>query len=270
MNRLQKKCVIATVGFHLLLLLLLIVGPAFFAPRPKADDLQVLDVIPANLIDAAYSSGVANAAPPPPAPVTPPTPPTPPPPVPVVVPPRPEPEPVKPVREVVKPELKPVEPVVKPAEHKITLKPVVRTAPKSSPTTATDPKANARAAAARSILRSLKSNLTSSTTVDMPGTSSVAYASYASAVRSIYDEAWTLPDHIANDEENTKVSITIASDGTVITAHIVTPSGDANVDASVQRALERVKFIAPFPEGTTDKERTYVINFNPKSKKMLE
>ena len=69
MNRLQKKCVIATAGVHLLLLLILIVGPAFFYSKPKADDLQVLDVIPANLIDAAFNSGVANATPPPPAPV---------------------------------------------------------------------------------------------------------------------------------------------------------------------------------------------------------
>ena len=145
MNRLQKKCLIATVGVHLLLLLILIVGPAFFAPRPKADDLQVLDVIPANLIDAAFSSGVANAAPPPPAPVTPPTPPTPPPPVPVVVPPAPVPEPVKPVRNVEKPDLKPVEPVAKPPDHKIILKPVVRNAPKNT-TAAADPKASSNLA----------------------------------------------------------------------------------------------------------------------------
>ena len=69
MNRLQKKCVIATAGVHLLLLVILIVGPAFFEPRPKADDMQVLDVIPANLIDAAFNSGVRDAQPPPPAPV---------------------------------------------------------------------------------------------------------------------------------------------------------------------------------------------------------
>ena len=66
MNRLQKKCAIATAGFHLLLLVILIVGPGFFAPKPKADDLQILDVIPANLIDAAFNSGVRNAQPPPP------------------------------------------------------------------------------------------------------------------------------------------------------------------------------------------------------------
>ena len=73
MNRLQKKCVIITVGIHLLLLLILMVGPAFFYSKPKADDLPVLDVIPANLIDASFNSGVANAQPPPPAPVTPPS-----------------------------------------------------------------------------------------------------------------------------------------------------------------------------------------------------
>ena len=78
MNRLQKKCVIATTGVHLLLIVILFVGPAFFYSKPKADDLQVLDVIPANLIDAPFNSGVANAAPPPPAPAAPPQPPPPP------------------------------------------------------------------------------------------------------------------------------------------------------------------------------------------------
>ena len=86
MNRLQKKCVLATAGVHLLLFVILLVGPAFFQPRPKADDLNVLDVIPANLIDAQFTSGVRNAQPPAPTPVvTPPTPqpqPTPPPPKP--------------------------------------------------------------------------------------------------------------------------------------------------------------------------------------------
>src|SRR5471032_2437372 len=75
MNRLQKKCVIATAGLHLLLLVILFVGPAFFNSKPKVDDSQVLDMIPANLIDAAFNSGVKGAQPPPPTPiVTPPQP----------------------------------------------------------------------------------------------------------------------------------------------------------------------------------------------------
>jgi len=271
MNRLQKKCIIATAGIHLLLLLILFVGPAFFYSKPKADDLQVLDVIPANLVDAAFSSGVANATPPPPAPVTPPAPPTPvvhaapPPPVP----PAPtlterlekyfKPEPVKPA---------PEKPVIETHKILVSTKLVTRTSPKDTPTP-DNSQQQRQARAIRNALRNLKSNLATSTTVDMPGNSSVAYANYAAAVKSIYEQAWILPNDVS-DNANTKVSVTIASDGTVITARIVDPSGDAGLDASVQRTLDRVKFIAPFPEGATDKERTYVINFNPQVKRLLE
>ena len=70
MNRLQKKCVFGTVGIHLLLLTILLVGPAFFNREPKLDNSQILDMIPANLVDAAVNTGVQDAHPPAPAPVT--------------------------------------------------------------------------------------------------------------------------------------------------------------------------------------------------------
>jgi protein TonB len=268
MNRLQKKCILATAGIHLLLLVILLVGPAFFEPRPKPDDSQVLDVIPANLIDAQFTSGVRNAQPPPPTPVeTPPAPqpqPTPPPPKPV--------EPVPTLTERLETMFKTEPP--KPAPEKIQphkiqpdLKPVVHNAPKN----VKDDSAQ-RALALRNAIRSLKKNFSPSTTVDMPGNSSVAYANYASAVKSIYDQAWAqVPlDTVANEDENVKARITIASDGTVISARIIDSSGDAALDASVQKTLERVTFIAPFPEGTADKQRIYTINFNPQLRKMLE
>ena len=122
MNRLQKKCVIVTAGVHLLLLLILIVGPAFFSPKPKEDDLQVLDVIPANLIDANASSGVANAQLPPPEPV--------------VRPPEPEPAKVEPPKPVIKDPEKSLTPPDKPKEVRkpeISKKLVVRTTPKAAP-----------------------------------------------------------------------------------------------------------------------------------------
>lgn len=278
MNRLQKKCVLATAGVHLLLLVILLVGPAFFRPRPKADDMAVLDVIPANLVDAAVNSGVRNAQPPP-APVV-----TPPQPQPQPAPPPPtfaqrveqifKPEPAKPVRETVKPDLTPVEKPAKSKPHKIQVNTqlVTRNGPKNSVNTPRNPVNNndaRRAAALRNAVRNLKENFSPGTTIDMPGNSTAAYANYADVVKSIYEQAWRPPDNAENDEAITKVSVTIASDGTVISARIVTPSGDAGVDASVQRTLERVQFIAPFPEGTTDKERTYIINFNLKAKRML-
>jgi TonB family protein len=279
MNRLQKKCVIATAGFHLLLLLVLVFGSAFFSPRPKPDDTQLLDVIPSNLIDAAFSSGVRNATPPAPAPVVqpapqpaPPTPavqpaPTPPAPKAVVTPP---PTISERLENFFKPE--PAKPTPTPAEaqpHKIQINTqlVTRTAPKNSPA-ADNSQQTARAI--NNAIRNLKKNLSPGTTIDMPGDSTVAYANYASVVKSIYDQAWSLPDSIANDDENVKVTVTIASDGTVISARIIERAGDAPVDASVQRTLDRVSFIAPFPEGATEKERSYTINFNPKAKRTLE
>jgi protein TonB len=278
MNRLQKKCAIATTGFHLLLLTILIVGPAFFNPQPKPDDTQLLDVIPANLIDAAFNSGVRNATPPAPAPVVVPQPPAPP--TPTVQPPPPVPKPVVPptptlmdrVEKYFKPEpVKPapdLTPVVKPAKsepHKIqpNLTPTVRTAPKNNPTPDTTQRDTR---ALNTTLKNLRKNLSSPTEVTLPGDSTVAYANYASFVKSVYDAAWTLPDTIAGDE-NITVRVTIASDGTVLSARIIERSGDAPVDASVQRALDRVTFVAAFPEGSSDKQRTYTINFNPQIKK---
>lgn len=276
MNRLQKKCVLATAGFHLLLLVILLVGPAFFWSREKPDDTPVLDVIPANLIDAA-TTGVRVAQPPPPAPaVVPPQPtpaPPPPTPTPVVVPPDPEPapvpdkvKPVKPIKETVKPDLTPV---LKPSVTKpqINLKLTERTVTKttSTPTPATPDNSKA----VKSLLRSLRSNLSSATTVEMPGNSSAAAANYAQVVKSYYEQAWTPPDDTASDDANIKVRVTIASDGTVISARVIAPSGDASVDRSVRSTLERVPNLPPFPSGTTDKERTYIINFNLKSKRLL-
>jgi TonB family protein len=278
MNRLQKKCAVATAGVHLLLIVILFVGPAFFYSKPKADDLQVLDVIPANLIDAAFNSGVANAAPPPPAPVAPPTP--------VVTPPAPAPtpekaekaEPVKPPDKLPPDDLKPVVKTAKvePRKSQINTQLVTRVAPRDAAAAAARAEAQAearaqqrRAQAVRSALRDLKGNLTSATVVDAPGSGSAAYANYRDVVGSIYYAAWTPPEDAANDDAITKVSVTIASDGTVVTARIVTPSGDAGVDNSIQRALDRVTFIAPFPEGAKEKERIFIIKFNLKAKRML-
>ena len=263
MNRLQKKCAIATAGIHLLLLTILIVGPAFFKPQPKPDDTQLLNVIPANLIDAAFNSGVRNATPPAPTPtpvVTPP-PPQPAPPTPTVQPPPPVPRPVVP------PPPPDLTPVVKPAKiepHKIqpNLTPTVRPAPKNPAPDITQRETRALNTA----LKNLRKNLSSPTEVTLPGDSTVAYANYASVVKSVYDAAWTLPDTIAGDE-NITVKVPIASDGTVLSARIIERSGDAPVDASVQRALDRVSYVAPFPEGSSDKQRTYTINFNPQIKK---
>ncbi len=282
MTRLQKKCLIAAAGTHLLAVVAVLCS-GFITSKPKPDDSQVLDVIPATLIDAAFNSGVKNAQPPPPAPMVKPPEPQP---QPTPEPPKPEVKPVEPVTppeknqpEDLKPAEKPETEKPKPKEHVIKpdLTPVVRKKTVEDKSAAETERAakeakrvrDARLKAIRDAARAIEKNASSSTTVDMPGDSTVAYANYASIVKSVYTQAWIPPTDTASDDANVKVSVTIANDGRVINAHIVGWSDDASVDRSVQNTLDRVREIAPFPDGSTDKERTYIINFNLKAKRML-
>ena len=270
MNRLQKKCFIATVSIHLLLVLILIVGPGFFAPKPKPDELPVLDVIPANLIDAAFNSGVRDASPPPPTPA-----PAPPLPQPVVAqPPPPKPETPEPVKEIVKA----LTPVPKPEEKpkiQINTQLVTRTTPKNTtPTTTQDDsrrQQQLRQQAFQNAVRSLKANFKPGTVIDLPGTGSgPSYASYRQVLASVYYQAWEMPNDANANDETVLVSVTVARDGTVISSRILTPSGNATVDRSVQTTLDRVQFIAPFPDGMNEEQHTFQINFEPKIKKTTE
>ena len=290
MNRLQKKCLIATTGFHLFLIAILFVGPGFFAEKPRPDDTQLLKVIPSTTVDDALNLGVKNPPPPPapqiikppepqPQPTTPP--PTPEPPKPMV-----KPEPVKPVEPVKPPdkltpeELAPaVKPTPKPPQHKyqVDMNPVVRPKPKVNPAQNSDDsqaqesrkEQQRRLKAIADAATVIQKNASSSTKIEMQGDSSESKADYASVVKSIYEQAWIPPEDTASDDANTKVSVTLARDGTVISSRIIEASADARVDASVRRTLDQVTFVRPFPDGSTDKERTFIINFNLKAKRML-
>ena len=285
MTRLQKKCLIAAAGTHLLVVVVVLCS-GFITSQPKQDDTQVLEMLPSVVMDNVLNSGSKNAPTPPPTPIIKPPEPTPPipdPPKPEVKPPpqpKPEPEPVKlpdPVKPVDNPEI-PIPKPPKKHEVKVDLKPVVRDN-KQAAQEATEAAKKAaleekklrdqRLKAFQNAARSIKENSSKATVVDAsPGTGSVSYANYASVVKSRYDGAWTPPDDMASDDVTTKVSVTISRDGTVVSARIIGRSGEARVDASVQRALDRVDFIAPFPEGAKEKERTFIINFNPQARRL--
>ncbi len=286
MTRLQKKCLIAAAGTHLLVVVVVLCS-GFIASKPKPDDTQVLDVIPANVLDNVLNTGSKTApTPPPQIPVVKPV--DPPPPIPDPPKPTPPPEPVKHVEPVKPPE--PVKPVKDP---EISIPPPKPPKPhvikvNKDLVTVDNKQAQQEAAAAaekaalaekklrdqklkaiRDIARNVKENSSKPTVVDAsPGTASVSYANYASVVKSRYDGAWTPPDDMASDDVTTKVSVTISRDGTVVSSRIIGRSGEARVDASVQRALDRVDFIAPFPEGAKEKERTFIINFNPQARRL--
>lgn len=298
MSRLQKKCFIAASGMHLLLVVILLVGPAFLAAHTKKaedKDFKIMDVIPGKLIDEAFSGGgKLNATPPAPAP---------PPPAPQVTPPAPPktllqkiekvftPEPPKPEKAAPeKPEADPLalRKVIKTAPSKskddAPLKKVIRTAKATtskttSKQTAEDSEADARAqqraaakaraAAFSKSLGRLNSNLSTGVDVDIPGPGGAAYANYADALASEYYRAWILPDEASDDNASVKVKVTLSRDGSIVSARVVHASGNASLDRSVERALNRVKSFEPFPEGAKDAARTFFFEFQPKFRKLI-
>ncbi|HUA64430.1 MAG TPA: energy transducer TonB [Alphaproteobacteria bacterium] len=287
MNRLQKKCVIGTAGIHLLLLTILIFGPAFFNRQPKTDD-TVLDVIPANLVDAALNSGVRDAQAPQPTPqpaVIPPSMLQPPPPLPApapraVQPPAPAPMPSPSLLEAFKeyfshtkptstvtPDMKRVERAEKSHDDNIKVDLTKRT----TITHKSHPDNTANTKAISSELNSLKNSLSSGTHIDVPGNGAAAMANYATVVRSVYLRAFSanLTDGISG-KNHVLVKVTIARDGTVISSSITSPSGDSALDDAVQHTLNQVTFIAPFPDGATEDQRSYPLNFDPQAARELQ
>ena len=287
MTRLQKKCLIAAAGTHLLVVVVVLCS-GFITSQPKQDDTQVLEMLPPDVMFNVLNSGSKSAPTPPPTPIIKPPEPTPPipdPPKPEIKPqpqPKPEPEPVKlpdPVKPVKDPEIS-IPPPKPPKKHEVKVdKTVVTVDNKQAQKEAAEATKKAERDAERqrqktldaihSAARSIKDNTSARTTVEMPGTGSVSYANYASYVKTVYEAGWTPPDDTASDDANVKVSVTISRDGRVTASRIINPSGDRRVDASVQRTLDRIDFIREFPDGAKEKEKTFIINFNLKAKRML-
>jgi TonB family protein len=286
MKRLQQKCFVASAGFHSLLLVILLIGPAFLAPKSKPDNRPPLDVIPSKLIDGIFSGGGRpDGSPPAYAPPVPPAPP--------VQKPAPQPEPVKerapqpppePIRSQApdpnaleqKPDRKSRLPDV---PTKLVVRPKQTSKDTSTSTTPSAEEVEARKVAERNArfadavgasVRALRSDLKPGLSKDPigPGGGGEVYGPYDDAVRSIYWHAWVAPTDTEADTAVVLATVTIASDGNVLSAHITKPCGDASVNRSIQRALDSVTYIAPFPAGAKDKQRTYPLKFDLKAKRL--
>ena len=288
MNRLQKKCLIASTGCHLLLGLILLIGPAFLSSNPKPENVPVIEFLPMITSDsAAAGGGDPKGGLPPPTPIVQPIPPTPTPPAPVPVgdkTPKP-PEPVKKpkVEEVTPPKDKVESPeAAKPSTHKIEVSttPVIR---KPDPQAAAKARADAEAKAAAVERRRIASAInraassmgknfsgeTSMPKLSGPGGDGVPYGNWLSAIKKIYTDAWVVPDGVTDDSATVTASITIARNGDVLSTSIVRASGNPLVDHSVKATLDRVTRAAPLPERAKEDQRTVTINFNVKAKQGL-
>jgi TonB family protein len=303
MNRLQKKCVVASAGVHLLLVLILFIGPGFISSPSKPDDFAILNFVPLKTVDELVAPGGGNpkaqplaATPlPQPAPQPPAQPQAAPPPI--IPAPQPQPQPQRQPEKVREPDppkdLKPakqledsLEPAKERQSKKIEVSTKLVTRPKDSnadkkarmEAEAQEEQAKAQADARRRLARQIGkaaehigSDLSGGTTVEMqgPGGGGIPYANFIQAVKSRYANAWLLPDGVVDEEATTEVSVTIARDGTVIDSHITSKSGDSVVDRSVQTTLDRVRYAAPLPENAKESQRTIRIFFSVKAKRLI-
>jgi TonB family protein len=136
---------------------------------------------------------------------------------------------------------------------------------------------SARKATARSISRALGGLATSITkgaakaeVFDLPGQGGgAAFVDYRTALFSAYYNAWICPQDIDNDLASVEVKVVVARNGSVVSAEITKKSSDSSLNRSVQRALDSVSKLPPFPEGANDDQRSFKLRFNLKAKQSL-
>ena len=92
----------------------------------------------------------------------------------------------------------------------------------------------------------------------------MAAANYESLIRKKYMDATFHPGAISGDPV-VKVRLVIARSGSVLSAQIINSSGVTSWDRAVQKSLDRVKHIAPFPKAISGSQKTFTLNFNSRS-----
>ena len=268
MSRLHKKCFAVSMGMHLLLVAILVLGTAFFLDRPKPKRPQPLNFVSSQVVE--------NALNPTPPPVTPPA--VTPPPVrpPAVVAP---PKQVRPpaIRKTVRPprhHIKKAAPkqvtpkkTTSPRTIKIDLSKAVtrNVVGKARPKTTLEKKTSPNIAKS---MANIRQKLSPSMKIQSIGTASVVFDKYKLYVRNAYYNAWLVPGELTGVVRPVEVRVTIGRDGRVLSARITRRAANAKLDASVQRALKRVKHIGhPFPAGAREKQRTFIIDFDLRARR---
>lgn len=115
----------------------------------------------------------------------------------------------------------------------------------------------------------LQRGFASGTKVEVGGPGGEAYANYGAYVQTAFEDAWKIIQDLSDDDAVATIRVRIARDGRVLDARFVDRAGSAAMNKSVQRAMDAVKQLPPFPEFIRDQERSFTIEFNLKAKLLL-
>jgi len=254
MGRLKRSCVVGSVVFHALILTMLVLGPMIQAKREEK--VRVINLVPSEVIDKLLAPAAPAAPPPAPAP------PKPKQPEPKKIQPKPNPEP-RPVPPKPKPKKITPKPKPKPIPPKPKIKVNLNSNLRKPDAKKIEAQTKAASAKRQAALNQLQAKLSDRTAVNVP-LGRYASANYESLIRRKYRDATIHPGAISRDPV-VKVRLVIARNGTILSARITGKSGVASWDRSVQKALDRVKFIKPFPESMKGSQQTFDLNFNSRS-----
>ena len=268
MIRLVKKCLFLSVGLHLLVLAGLILWAMFMIVKTDKLPPQLSMIAPEILENILNPQPAAKpvVTPPQVRPQIRPTPPqsrpevrpTPPRPNIRPTPPKPTPRPKNPIK--TKPPSKKKH-VIKIAQNTHTSKGTTSRPPKTQPKV-TKPEVSP---SQLKNIQNLRNQLSAAIKVNVSGANRAAFTSYANYVVAVYRRTWEplIPANLGRSRV-AKVSVTIRRDGRVLSARIIRRTGDAALDRSVQRALDRVRTIGKtFPSGSKDSQRTFTLDFTP-------
>ena len=106
-----------------------------------------------------------------------------------------------------------------------------------------------------------KSGVAISPGQDFGGAAAAAAGQYGDSLKAIYDAKWTLKSDAYDDDTAASVRVIVRRDGSVVSATMTKPSGNAGFDRSVRAVLNDVTRVLPFPTEMKDSEREFTWRF---------
>lgn len=115
----------------------------------------------------------------------------------------------------------------------------------------------------------LQRGFSDGTKIEVGGPGGEAYAGYGMFVQDAFARAWIVLQDLSDDDAVAVIRVRVSREGRVIDARFLERSPNATMNKSVQRAMDAVKKLPPFPESIKDSERSFTIEFNLKAKRLL-
>jgi TonB family protein len=122
--------------------------------------------------------------------------------------------------------------------------------------------------AVNNIVRGTSSGLNKNSIAETPGPGGAAYVNYGSLVGETYKRAVYATQPQSDDDAEAVIKVLIGRSGDVRSSQWVRRTGNSLLDKAVDRAMNSVRSLPPFPSESKDSERTFNIRIAFEAKKV--